>query len=222
MLPLRFFALLFVLASGLSGTAAFADTISFYNTGVDDNGNPLAAGVVDSHYSLVYSDDSNATTAMATTAHPAWVQASSTAGWISPGATPQDWNAGYYVYETTLDLTGYDPTTASLSGMIAADNEVYILLNRGGSVLYSGGGFQSLAPFLINTGFVSGVNYVDFVIHNDSGPTGLMVDDESAMASAETPEPASLLLLATGMSVGTVQVVRRARASGSPDPSGGQ
>ena len=201
----RLLLLFAVLASlpAISASVAKADTIQFFNTAVANDGSLLASGTADSHYSLLYSADPNGTIATATTAHPYWEQDTGTAGWISPGSDgTQGWSSGYYVYETLLDLTGYDPATASLSGLIAADNEVYIYLNQGGSALYSGGGFSSGAPFLINSGFISGINQVEFVVHNDGGPTGLMVDDTVATANAQTPEPGSLFLLAGGTALG--------------------
>lgn len=205
--------LLSFLALALWGTTtgtAWGDTIKFSNTGVAVDGSLLVAGTADGNYSLLSSDDPNGTTATATTAHPNWQQDTTTAGWISPGSSgTQDWASGYYIYETLLDLTGYDPTTASLSGVIAADNEVSIYLNRGGPALYSGGGFSSSSPFLINSGFVSGINEVDFVVHNDSGPSGLMVDHTLATANAPTPEASSILLIASGTALGALVIRKR-------------
>ena len=190
---------------GTTTSTAWADTIRFSNTGVATDGSLLVAGTADGNYSLLYSADPNGTTATATSAHPNWQQDSATAGWISPGSSgTQDWASGYYVYETLLDLTGYNPLTASLSGMIAADNEVAIYLNRAGSALYNGGGFSSSSPFLINSGFVNGINEVDFVVHNDGGPSGLMVDDTLATATTPTPEASTLLLIASGTVLGAL------------------
>lgn len=196
----------------LGGQAAWADTITFWNTGVAADGSLLAAGSADTHYTLIDSADPNGTMAMATSAHSAWTQPTSTAGWISPGSSGyQNWDSGYYVYQTTFDLTGYDVTTASLSGMIAADDSVAVYLNGSGLAAFNGStGFSSLTPFLISSGFVSGVNTVDFVVHNDDGPTGLMVDD--TVATAQTPEPGSLLLMATGLAGGGFLVLRRSRS----------
>ncbi len=196
------------------GRIVLADTLTFYNTGVDANGSVLAAGSVDPNYTLIYSADSAFSTATATAPNPYWLPDSSTAGWIGPssdGNQPSD--SGYYIYEATLDLTGYNAATASLSGVVAADDSVSIYLNEGGSAVFSGAsGFSSTTPFLINSGFVSGVNLVDFVVYNATGPTGLMVDDTVATADAQTPEPGSLLLLGTGMALGAFQIVRRQRA----------
>lgn len=182
----------------LTGTAGSASVLSFFNTGVNQSGGLLAAGSADSHYSLIYNPDGVLETAQATTPNSVWVQNTRTAGWISPGASgTTSWTAGYYIYEATLDLTGYDPMTAVLSGLLAADNGVSIYLNRGSAALFSGEGFSSLTGFTITSGFVSGVNLVDFVVRNDGGPTGLLVDSTRATASV-VPEPAALLLVATG------------------------
>ncbi len=186
----------------ISHPSAWADPITFFNTGVAANGSLLPVGSADSHYTLIYSADPSGIATVSNTG----VQ-SGTAGWITPGADgTQSWASGYYVYEAILDLTGYMESTAVLSGFIAADDSVSIFLNRGGSAVFSGANYWGYTPFQINSGFVSGINRIDFVVHNDQGPTGLSVDGTSVSAMA--PEPGSFLLLATGL-VGVASVVAR-------------
>ncbi len=203
----RKFLLAGFLFSLVASKAALADSIPFYNTGEAANGSILASGASDPHYTLIYASDGDAYTATATTPNAAWATPTGTAGWISPGASGnQSWDAAYFVYQTTLDLTGYDSATAVLSGDVAADNHIYIYLN--GVDEFNSTGFSSQTPFSLTSGFMAGVNTVDFVVLNDSGPTGLLVDNTSATASP-TPEPGSLILLATGAVVFTATMRKR-------------
>lgn len=207
---------LFCLLPLLGTASAFADAITFFNTGVSANGSLLAAGSSDSHYNLIYNPDGANETSRATTPNSGWASNTRSAGWISPGASGNTfWNAGNYIYETTLDLTGYDPATAVLTGALAVDDCVFIYLNHAGSPLVVSSGYSSLSAFTINSGFVSGLNYVDFVVENDNGPTGLLVANTSARASALTPEPAALLLVATGIIVAGMVIRLKSHASGS-------
>ena len=210
---LRHSLLLGLLPVLLGGSVASATPIQFFNTGVAVGGSLLASGAADPNYTLIYSSDGGSYTAMASTPNPAWVPNSSTAGWIGPTANGNNgMNSGYYVYQATLDLTGYNAATASLSGMVAADDCLYIYLNQGGNAVFSESGFAALTPFLINSGFVNGVNLIDFVVVNAGGPTGLMVDDTLATATAQAPEPGSLLLMMTGLAGGAALLLRRHRS----------
>ena len=201
-------AFAFLSVSTMAASFAHADTLTFFNTGIAADGSTLAAGTTDSHYNLIYNPDGISETSTATTPNAAWANPVN-AGWISTGASGNtDMSSGVYVYETTIDLTGYDPTTTVLSGLIAADDSVYIYLNEGGSALFSSTGYSSPTNFSINSGFVSGINQVDFVVVNNYGPSGLLVENGSLTASAVTPEPSSLLLLGTGM-IGSMGVLVR-------------
>ena len=206
----------------LGTSSAFADAITFFNTGVSANGTLLSAGTSDSHYNLIYNPDGASEIATATTPNSAWVSNTRSAGWISPGASGNTaWNAGYYAYEATLNLTGYDPATAVLTGALAADDAVFVYLNHSASPLIISSGFSSLSAFTINSGFVSGLNYVDFLVVNNSGPTGLLVANTSATATANAtatalaPEPAALLLVATGILVAGMVIRLKSVAAGS-------
>jgi hypothetical protein len=122
---------------GLFDTQSF--TISFpqlvqisglYNTGVDDAGNLLPLGSADSHYMI-----GTATSFVANPIPGVWVANNLTSQWVSPSVNQDQFNLpggdpeGYYTYSLRFDLSGLDASTASISGKLAADDQVQVSLN---------------------------------------------------------------------------------------------
>jgi hypothetical protein len=142
-------------------------------------------GTVDGHYALVISPDLGfpGPNALTITSNvwpiPPWLTDDSNSKWIGPQASQSSGNApGDYTYETRFDLTGFNYSTAILVGQFAADDSVAIKLN-GTTVVANTPGFSLLTPFTINSGFISGMNTLDFVVTNggaSTNPTGLRVD----------------------------------------------
>lgn len=104
---------------------------------------------------------------------------------------------GNYTYRTTFSLNGFIASSASIAGRWSVDNAgVNIVLNGVSTGLSSNDGFQAFKTFSISSGFVSGLNTIDFVVSNFGGPTGLRAElSGDATASVLIPEPASLLVL---------------------------
>jgi hypothetical protein len=197
-----------------------------FNTGVLDDGTVAATGAVDLHYLLIASADPNFPGPNTYVANPIpaglWLANSSTSRWIGPAV-----NQGYptgaaahtigdYTYRLTFDLTGLDPATASVTGNWAADNNgLFIRLNGVNTPGNVAPVFTSLRAFTVSSGFVAGLNTLDFVVRNTSGsgsnPTGLRVSDISGSANAAVvPAPAAIWLLGTGMlSLAGARVRRR-------------
>ena len=191
---------------------AYGTTITFYNTGEAADGSALAAGASDPHYSLVSNPSGSTETAVATQRNGAWVASSAGSGWISPGASGNSsWASGSYTYETSIDLTGYNASTALLTGTLAADDSVAIYLNHSATAAFiATNGFASTASFSVS-GFQGGVNVIDFVVVNQSGPSGLLVNGTftAQPVTIAAPEPASFILVAGGALVTFTGVRRR-------------
>ncbi len=166
-----FLTLLFLVL--LAAQPAFAAPIvSLFNTGVatnDSNGNPqtlVSAGSPDPHYSTGIVTLSNG--------YPigvAWTPDDSTSQWISPHADEITIEPpGLYVYQTTFDLTGLNPSTAEISGSFWVDNYLSDIILNSTDTGIAGGTYSSPTSFTLSSGFVSGINTLDFYVIN--GPTG--------------------------------------------------
>lgn len=205
---------------GSAGVVKAAIITSLYNTGVSDSGSVLPDASVDPHYMLTsvpigsglganaYIADSNVFPLDGGN----WMADSSTSKWIAPTANQSTFvdagHTGFYTYQTTFDLTGFDPNTAVITGQWSTDNAGEDILINGIStgVTHKDGSVPSYAffsSFTINSGFKPGVNTLDFVVDNAPlnpsspspnlyNPTGLRVElSGTAMA---TPEPSTLTL----------------------------
>ena len=193
----------FVLVCGLMWAPnAFGDSITIFNTGESSGGPALATGQTDSHYSLISAPAGVPLSAIATVPNGAWTANTATADWISPGSSGgSNWPVGNYDYRTTFNLTGENPSTAQLSGSWTSDNDGCIYLNgtnTGDCVGFAS--FGSLHSFSITSGFVSGVNTLDFIIDNGGGPTGVIAEVSGTVSSGSVvPEPSTFVLVGTSL-----------------------
>jgi hypothetical protein len=196
----------FVLGTLAMGGLANAASIGIFNTGVDGTGTPLADGTVgDPHYVLTsvpsLTTDILVRTSVGGFPIGPWLGDDGISAWIGPNNdTSLNGPTGLYDYQTTFDLTGLDPLSAFLTGQWAADNEGVDILINGVSTANTAGGFTAWSPFTISSGFVSGVNTLDFLVNNDGGPTGLRVElSGTADSLSGVPEPASFMMIGLGL-----------------------
>ena len=220
-------ALALLLVSGLAlPSSAFADNITLYNTGVDGAGVVLITGAVDPHYTLlsVPDDIGNHTARVEPNIPATWIPNSSTSQWI--GATLGNGiyqESGFYYYQTTFDLTGLDPATVLITGRLAgASSGGAVSLNNPTPLFptnYSQGGNSPSAftSFTFNSGFVSGLNTLNFVAFNNvstslPGPNGLRVEvsGTARRLAPAVPEPSAVASMGLG-SVGLLGLLLRAR-----------
>jgi len=186
---------------------------TLFSTGLDANGDPLTPGTPDPHYALL-AGAAQGTTALAITNHPAWAPNDAGSGFIgvaNPGTTSVA--GGSYNYQTTFDLTGFDPSAVELIMTIYTDNSVDdIILNGVSTGLTAAGfGYNAGKTHMLTSGFQQGINTLEFqTTNNGSGPAGFRVDLGGTALPSVIPEP--MTMLAVGLSLtGLGGYVRRRR-----------
>jgi len=158
---------------------------------------------VDPHYKLIQALGGFGPNAFVASPRPSsWVPNQPLSKWISPDGTNSVLLSGLYVYQLTFDLTGLDPSTASISGLWTADDNSRVVLNGNfGAGVVQTTTFGQFDSFTFNSGFVPGINTLDFRVGNaffpggdKGGPSGLHVTQLLGFAEP-IPEPSSLMLL---------------------------
>jgi VPDSG-CTERM motif len=190
---------------------------TLFNTGVNATGEPLSDGTIgDPHYSLITAPPSSTLDIRVRTSAggfpiPPWVGDDSVSAWIGPNNDAQvDGPVGSYDYRITFDLSGLNPSTAFISGLWATDNEGLDILLNGQSTGNKSVGFTAFTSFSIPPGslFVSGLNTLDFLVHNDGGNTGLRVEMTGQASPMGVPDSSSTSTLLS-VSVGALLVACR-------------
>jgi hypothetical protein len=202
---------------GSNAPAAHAATFTVYNTGLGNTGN------TDTNWSITSAPNSSLLgSPIIFSSIPAlWLDNDGTSKWIGSnnGVDGRQRDPlGTYVYRTTFDLTGFKENTAKLVFRATSDNETTGVKLNGTNFNFttSNTGFGAFsAPFTISSGFVAGVNTLEFTVFNSaSSPSGLRVEFTESSASA-VPEP--LTLLGAGTALGFGALFKRKLSKGQTD-----
>ena len=201
--------------------AGAAPITTLFGSGLDSSGNQLAPGATDLDY-IVLETNTSAEVVSSALATKAYLANDAGSQWIWEDV------AGYpdYVdrtFRTTFDLTGLDPTTAVIDGLWGVDNLGEGILLNGVSTGYSlptygYANFENLYPFVIDSGFQSGINTLDFVVRNEDliggfrtqlSGTANPIPVVGGVITTTVPEPSSLLLLSLGLATVALRRLRR-------------
>ncbi len=188
---------IFLLAA-LAATAVFADPLIVFNTGVNNSNFVLPVTSTDPHYTAP------GPTFVLSQIPGVWLANDSVSEWIGPDTIDgSTLTGGVYslIYRMTVDLTGFDPSTAVLTGRWSTDNAGTDIKVNGTTSGSTSSGYSAWTPFSLTNGFVAGINNIDFAWSNAGGQGGLRVEWTSATANSipsAIPEPGSVILLLTG------------------------
>ena len=185
--------------------AQAAPITGLFVTGVDGSNTVLADGATDTHYAIL----ETGTNAIAMANHPAWIPNDSTSKWVWQRSDGQPTNVTR-TFRLTFDLTGLDHTTAAISGTWAADNFGDNILINGTATGNTAAGFTAYTNFSINSGFIAGINTLDFIVRDVGVISGFRVGSISGTADAAVPEPITVSLLGAGL-LGLGAIRRRRR-----------
>jgi hypothetical protein len=217
----------------LTAPTAKAEIItSLFNTGVSNTGTRLGGGLVDPHWTISTNPSGTGSAAYTTVANGfplpgPWLSNPTGAAWIQPtSGTTDNHAAGTYVYSTNFDLTGFDPTTATVSFRVAADDRISGVYLNGNNVGFTyngvngGAAYASLSDqFTISNPafFQDGLNQLQFHVVNDpvagddcydpTNPTGMLVKVYGK--ACPIPEPSTFALVGAGLGIFAFRRLRK-------------
>lgn len=232
----KFTLILAAAAIATSSPALAAPIVGLYNTGVMSGGAEWGVGggvtsgvVVEPHWTMnTFSGTApsgawNSGVAGSFPLNGPWANEDATSRWVTPTSNAADTfdpvSTGLYIFRLAIDLTGFDASTATLTGRFLSDNQVRSLgIIETGVSVGSGTGFGSgsWTNFSFAPGyFVSGINTIQFEVENIAlprgNPLGLRVEFLTSNV-AVVPEPATwgMMILGFGAIGGAM---RRRKAS---------
>jgi hypothetical protein len=182
-----------------------------YNTGLDSNGIALTDlnGSEDAFWTVRLANTSNINDLAAITyKHNAYSADTGNSRWISidsTGGNSTTSSSTNYIFTTTFDLTGYNASTAMITGLWGIDNYGSIWLNgndTGNTLSFGYPAFRNMHELNISNFFIEGINTLTVQLTNghtdpnqDPGPMALRLDNLQLSANY-VPEPTPISIFA--------------------------
>ncbi len=205
------------LVAGMLPGLASAAAITLFNTGVDANGVVLGNNAIDTHYTMSGAESAQAQIMTDSPVGGAWIGENTTSAWIMPEGPDDVGLVGEYTYTTTFDLTGLDAMTAEIAGVWSTDNQGTSIVLNGNVFAFTTpeNGYNAFHDFALNSGFVDGVNTLQFIFVNNSdnsgknaGFTGLRVEMAGTADVSAVPVPAAAWLFGSAL-MGLASIKRK-------------
>ncbi len=203
-----------VVALALISAPLSAATVATLNSGVSLGNVALPGGASDPRYKTQETG-----TAAVVISNPVWNSLTGIPGsWLANTAQSKwVWQtvSGDPInvtrtFRTSFDLTGFKLSTAAITGRWSTDNFGTDIFINGASTGATCAGFGSWCNFSIATGFVAGVNTLDFRINDVGGIAGFRA--EGLVEATAVPEPAAWAMLISGFGMIGGAMRRRVRS----------
>ncbi len=174
-------------AVSIAASAAHADLVPIQ--GLFNTGATAAMGAQDPNWTVL---ETGAAAVVRSNIPNTYLPNTADSKWIWESANGQPGN-NTRTFRLTFDLTGLVAGTAQISGRWSTDNVGQAILINGVSTGQSANGFTAWTNFSVNSGFVAGVNTIDFVVRDLGFPGGFRA--ELSGTAQAVPAPGAMALL---------------------------
>lgn len=188
-----------LVALALTGSCLGAQVLipGLYSTGLTPDGQAMVDGGPDWHYSVM---PANAQAWVIQQPPEHWIANSATSQWVwqTASGTPTGVTR---VFRHTFDLQQVNPQTLTITGVWATAGIGMDILINGVSTGQISSGPTAWSPFVIENGFVAGINTIDFVVYGQTGMAGLRVDGLVGVVHSPGPGPSPSAIGGAGLGV---------------------